>query len=78
VIIDEFVGRLMGNTSTLYAFLQKRPESAVIISGMAGTRRGWKKTTQSERVWLFDVPTGKNSLPEVDEFIVHPNIIKSL
>jgi hypothetical protein len=27
-ISPEFAGRLMGNTSTLYAFLQKRPESA--------------------------------------------------
>lgn len=26
-ISPEFAGRLMGNTSTLYAFLQKRPEN---------------------------------------------------
>lgn len=77
-ISPEFAGRLMGNTSTLYAFLQKRPESAEIISGIAGTRRAWKKTMQSERVWLFDVPSGKNSLREVEEFVIHPNLIKSL
>jgi type IV secretory pathway TraG/TraD family ATPase VirD4 len=35
-ISPEFAGRLMGNTSTLYAFLQKRPESAEMISGMVG------------------------------------------
>jgi len=27
-ISPEFAGRLMGSTSTFYAFLQKRPESA--------------------------------------------------
>lgn len=77
-ISPEFAGRLMGNTSTLYAFLQKRPESAEIISGMAGTKKAWKKTVQTERMWLFDVPSGKNSLREVEEFVIHPNLIKSL
>jgi hypothetical protein len=27
---------------------------------------------------LFDVPTGNKSLREVEEFVIHPNIIKSL
>lgn len=77
-ISPEFAGRLMGNTSTLYAFLQKRPESAEIISGMACTKKAWKKTVQTERMWLFDIPSGKNSLREVEEFVIHPNLIKSL
>lgn len=77
-VSPEFAGRLMGNTSTLYAFLQKRPESAEIISGMAGTRKAWKKTVQTERMWLLDVPSGKNSLREVEEFVIHPNLVKSL
>lgn len=77
-ISPEFAGRLMGNTSTLYAFLQKRPESAEIISGMACTKKAWKKTVQTERMWLFDIPSGKKSLREVEEFVIHPNLIKSL
>lgn len=77
-ISPEFAGRLMGNTSTLYAFLQKRPESAEIISSMAGTQKGWKETMQSQKLWLLDVPTGQKSLREVEEFIIHPNVIKSL
>ncbi|MBS1972681.1 MAG: DUF853 family protein [Bdellovibrionales bacterium] len=77
-ISPEFAGRLMGNTSTLYAFLQKRPESAELISSMAGTKKSWKETMQSSKVLWWDLPTGNKSLREVEEFNIHPNIIKSL
>ena len=77
-VSPEFAGRLMGNTSTLYAFLQKRPESAEIISGMAGTKKVWKKTMQSDRMLFFDMPNGKSSIREVEEFNIHPNLVKSL
>lgn len=77
-ISPEFTGRLMGNTSTLYSFLQKRPESAEIISGMVGTRTVWKSTRQTERMWFFDVDSGKGSKREAEEFSIHPNTIKSL
>jgi len=77
-ISPEFAGRLMGNTSTLYAFLQKRPESAEIISKMAGTKKAWKETVRSSKLGWFDMPTGEKSLREVEEFFIHPNIIKSL
>lgn len=76
-ISPEFADRLMGNTSTLYAFLQ-RPESAEMISAMAGTRKAWKETVQSSKMLWFDVPTGNKSLREVEEFVIHPNVIKSL
>ena len=74
----EFAGRLMGNTSTLYAFLQKRPESAETISGMAGTRTVWKTTKQTERIGWFDVESGGGSKREVEEYVIHPNLVKSL
>ena len=77
-ISPEFAGRLMGNTSTLYAFLQKRPESAEVISGMGGTRSAWKETVQSEKFFGIDIPTGNKSLREVEEFVIHPNLVKSL
>lgn len=77
-ISPEFAGRLMGNTSTLYAFLQKRPESAELISSVAGTKKVWKETMRSERMLFFDVQTGDKSLREVEEFNIHPNTIKSL
>lgn len=77
-ISSEFAGRLIGNTSTLYSFLQKRPESAEIISGMAGTRTVWKHTKQTERFGFFNVDSGNGSKREVEEFCIHPNTIKSL
>lgn len=77
-ISPEFAGRLMGNTSTLYAFLQKRPESAEMICAMAGTRKAWKETVQSEKFLGVDIPTGGKSLREVEEFNIHPNLVKSL
>jgi type IV secretory pathway TraG/TraD family ATPase VirD4 len=77
-ISPEFAGRLMGNTSTLYAFLQKRPESAEMISGMAGTRTVWKQTIQTERFGFFQIESGNGSKREVEEFVIHPNAIKGL
>lgn len=77
-ISPEFAGRLMGNTATLYAFLQKGPESAEVISSIAGTRKVMKETQRSEKLLFFDVPTGDKSLREVEEFEIHPNVIKSL
>lgn len=68
----------MGNTSTLYAFLQKRPESAEMISSIAGTRKAWKQTKQTERFGIFDIESGGGSKREVEEFVIHPNLIKSL
>ena len=77
-ISPEFAGRLMGNTSTLYAFLQKRPESADLIGSIAGTRTTWKQTMRTQKILFFDIQTGDKSLREVEEFNIHPNIVKSL
>ncbi|MBL7687964.1 MAG: TraM recognition domain-containing protein [Bdellovibrionaceae bacterium] len=77
-ISPQFCGRLMGNTATLYAFLQKRPESAELICGIAGTRSAWKQTMQTESFFGLPIDTGKRSSREVEEFNVHPNTIKSL
>jgi conjugal transfer pilus assembly protein TraD len=77
-VSPEFAGRLMGNTSTLYSFLQKRPESAEIISGMAGTKTVWKQTMQTERMWLLNMDSGNGTRRETEEFVIHPNLIKTL
>ena len=77
-ISPEFCGRLMGNTATMFAFLQKRPQSAELISGIAGTRTVKKKTAQYETKFFIPVPTGVESVPKTDEFIIHPNVVKSL
>lgn len=77
-ISPQFCGRLMGNTATLFAFLQKRPESAELICGIAGTRRVKEVTQQFDSKMLIRIPTGMQSEKEVDEFIIHPNVVKSL
>jgi type IV secretory pathway VirB4 component len=77
-ISPEFAARLTGNTSTLYAFLQKNGESAEMISSMAGTSTVWKSTKQTERFGFFEIDSGKGSKREVEEFNIHPNMIKSL
>jgi conjugal transfer pilus assembly protein TraD len=77
-ISPQFCGRLMGNTATLFAFLQKRPESAELISGIGGTKKAWKTTLQTRFFLGFDIETGNRSAREVEEFIVHPNVVKSL
>ena len=77
-ISPEFCGRLMGNTATMFAFLQKRPQSAELIAGIGGTRTVKKKTAQYETKFFIPIPTGIESVRETDEFIIHPNIVKSL
>lgn len=77
-ISPEFAGRLMGNTATVYAFLQKRGESAELLAGIAGTRSVKRKTERYSRQLFFDMPTGETSVREVEEYVIHPNTIKSL
>ncbi len=77
-ISPQFCGRLMGNTATLFAFLQKRPESAELISATAGTRKVWKTTMSTDRIFGIEIDTGKRSKREVEEFNVHPNEVKAL
>lgn len=75
----EFARRLMNSTSTLFAFLQKLPDSSELIAGVAGTRKTREVTEQAETDWLFgERKTGMKSIKEVDEFMIHPNVIRSL
>ena len=45
---------------------------------MAGAMKAWKETVQSGKILFFDVPSGNKSLREVEEFNIHPNLVKSL
>lgn len=75
----EFAQRLMNSTSTLFSFLQKLPDSSELIAGVAGTRKTREVTEQAETDWLFgERKTGMKSIKEVDEFVIHPNVIRSL
>lgn len=77
-ISPEFAGRLMGNTSTLYAFLQKRPDSAELIAGVAGTQPLTEETVQTNRALFVDMATGMKSRKTVEGFVIHPNVVKRL
>lgn len=75
----EFARRLMNATSTLFAFLQKLPDSSELISAISGTRKTKEVTEQAKSNWLFgDEKTGMKSIKEVDEFVIHPNVVRSL
>lgn len=78
-ISPEFASRIMNSTSNLFAFNQKIPTSSELISGICGTRRTKEVTEQAKSNWLLgDEKTGMKSIKEVDEYIVHPNVIRSL
>lgn len=73
--------QIMTNTSTMFSFLQKLPASAEMISGIAGTYQTEKETHQINEEGLFfksQEKTGMGSLREVEEYIIHPNLIKEL
>jgi hypothetical protein len=78
-ISPEFTRRLMNSTSTMFTFLQKLPDSSELIAGIAGTKKAKEVTEQAKSNWLFgDEKTGMKSIKEVDEFAIHPNVIRSL
>jgi hypothetical protein len=70
--------RLIGSTSAQCAFLQKRAGNVETISGMAGTRTVWKHTKQTERFGFFQIEPGNGSKREVEEFVIHPNLMKKI
>ena len=78
-ISPEFSHRLMNSTSTLFAFLQKVPETSDLIASIGGTKTSKKVTEQAKSDWLFgDEKTGMKSIREVEEFNIHPNTVRSL
>jgi len=78
-VSEEFARRLMNATSTLFGFLQKLPDSSALIAGITGTKRVTEVTEQAKSNWLFgDEKTGMKSIKEVDEYVIHPNTIRSL
>lgn len=78
-ISPEFAKRLMNSTSTCFSFLQKLPSSSELVAGIGGTKKTKEVTEQAKSNWLFgDEKTGMKSIKEVDEFIIHPNVIRSL
>lgn len=76
---DESLKRqILDSTETIFSFVQKDPESAEILSSLAGTTQVWDKTYQTETGFFGSTDTGRGSKKMVHEYIYHPNDFKNL
>lgn len=69
-----FRDRLIGNFNNFFIGHTHTPDEAEYWSRLIATKKNEKETHQYDE----DSQTGKKSVREVDEFMVHPNIFKSL
>ena len=70
--------QVLGNTAVKIAHRQDVPASAQTIAQMAGTETVWEETRQVGRGLLGRYDTGRGTRRPSEQFIVHPNAIKSL
>ena len=70
--------QVLGNTAIKIAHRQDVPGSAQTIAQMAGTIKVWEATYQIGRGPLGRHDTGRGTRREVEQFVVHPNQIKTL
>ncbi len=70
--------QVIGSTALKLILRQEVPESAQTVAAIAGTQRTWEETRQIGGGMLFPGPAGRGTRREVERFIVHPNVIKSL
>jgi conjugal transfer pilus assembly protein TraD len=69
--------QVLGNTAVKLVHRQDVPASAQTIAQMAGTEKTWEETRQvSGRIGRYETGRGTRRLAE--QFVVHPNEIKSL
>lgn len=71
----KFLCQVIDNTSIKIIFKLNDPNSAEYIANMIGTKMGEKETYQTENDGDF---SGNGSFREVEEYIYHPNFIKTL
>jgi type IV secretory pathway TraG/TraD family ATPase VirD4 len=70
--------QVLGNTAVKLAHRQDVPASALTIAQMAGTQRAWDETERIGSGLLGDRHAGRGTRRQVEQFVVHPNEIKSL
>jgi conjugal transfer pilus assembly protein TraD len=70
--------QVLGNVSALIAHRQNVPESAELISGIAGTKPVWITTEQTEDQLLGTSRSGRGSRRRGYEYHLHPSHIKQL
>ncbi|MDK7158834.1 type IV secretion system DNA-binding domain-containing protein [Pauljensenia sp. UMB3104] len=81
-VSPQFAASVRTNANVWLVLRQTRGEAADAIARDIGSRLTWKETVQVEDDWDalggMHAASGVGSLREVDEFILHPNDIKSL
>lgn len=81
-VSSQFAAAVRTNANVWLVLRQTRGEAADAIARDIGSRLAWKETLQVEDDWDvlggLHAASGVGSLREVDEFILHPNDIKSL
>lgn len=71
--------KLNENTATKVVFQVQDSDDAQWFCGLLGTQKVEKETHQAEEGFFFgDTKTGMKSVREVEEYVVHPNELKSL
>ncbi len=78
-----FRDQVLGNTAVLIAHRQNVPDSAELIARMIGTNTVWQHTYQTDTIHHIigrtkEERTGLGTTKEVEEFRIHPNVIKDL
>jgi type IV secretory pathway TraG/TraD family ATPase VirD4 len=69
--------QVLGNTAVKLILRQDVPQSAELVAQLAGTEKVWEETRQIGRSIFGGFPPG-GTRREVEQFVVHPNEIKSL
>jgi conjugal transfer pilus assembly protein TraD len=69
--------QILGNTALKLILRQDVPESADLVAQIAGTEKVWEETRQIGGTIFRGLPAG-GTRREAEQFIVHPNEIKSL
>jgi len=72
-----FRDQVLGNTSLKLAHRQDVPSSAHTIAQMIGTEQVWQETRQLQSPFGRS-PASRGTRRQVEQFIVHPNEIKTL
>ena len=71
--------QVLGNAAVKIAHRQDVPSSAQTVAQMVGTETVWEHSYQTgRRVLVGEHDTGRGTRRRVEQFIVHPNEIKSL
>jgi conjugal transfer pilus assembly protein TraD len=70
--------QVLGNTAFKLAHRQDVPSSAQIVAQMAGTETAWEETERIGGSVLGGYRNGRGTRCQVEQFVVHPNEIKTL